>query len=151
MSNPIDLVSAQLTDIHRSLDEDARKRDRQILMLKVASVLLALGVLAGVWAGLSARRATEASNRTRAEARVASCQRDNEKALQINALGAAMGGIVDLVNVPNPNRTAEQQAALDRFLAASHAKLDAARIEYRDCTPEGIDAYLSTTSTTEEP
>lgn len=79
----------------------------------------------------------------RTESRVGSCQQDNIRIVQHNVLVQAMAGVIDLAAAPNPDRTADQQAKVAEFAAKSHALLDTSIVDQRDCSPEGIEAYLS--------
>lgn len=73
--------------------------------------------------------------------RIISCDDANDLAAKINGLGDAVDKVLDSATPPNPNRTIEQQAAIDRFLTDSKAAIAAAHVPPRDCTPDAVARY----------
>lgn len=119
----------------------------------IAIVTAVIGVLVGVGgliAGLKAYDAADTAQEAidqvqtdRAVARVNSCLAENVNIERGNKFNDGIQGIVNAPPLPGQVRTPEQQARLDAILAS----LNSYKIPPRDCTPEGIDKYLSNQQT----
>lgn len=138
------------------LDRQTQERRIKVATRKMrawrfaGAVGLVLSVLA-IWGAVQADNAVEEIQKQRAEARLASCVKDNENAGKINGLGDALRQIVVLATSSPAPRSPESQARVDFFVTASNEAVDQARIAARDCSPAGIDAFFRTTTTTEAP
>ena len=140
-----------------SIDASNRTASTAIRVAIVAVVfgILGLGVgVVGVVAALGAddaaakaQAATDATEAQTTEARVASCHQYNDQQDRDAAGERAQIRFVfsRLFNDLNP----AEQAELDAFYLEYDADVDA-RYPHRDCTPAGIEEYL-TTSTTSPP
>lgn len=116
---------------------------RQVI---ATSVVAAVAVAALVATFLNNRDRIDQIVATRTSTRAAACAQDNIRIDQHNALADSLQTILDLVNVPRPTATAEQQATAAAFFAESRAAVDRSRVVNRDCTTAGIDAYYTTTT-----
>lgn len=129
------------------LRKDLRTERNKRLRDRLAGVLVTLAFLFL----LNGQRETAADTtdavarieKTRGESRLASCQQDNIRIQQHNDLSTAVITLLNLSNQPNPARTAEQQTRVDAYFAQANALLNDTIVAPRDCTPPGIDAYLT--------
>ena len=129
-------------DAQRVAAKEAKKAaDRKDRNLRIGVFVAACVGLVGVFAGFRAQDAIDKANASRDEARIARCRADNDVASKINHLGDAMRNVVNLAVPSNPERTPEQQARVEEFLANSNAALDEARVPARDCSPEAIEEF----------
>lgn len=138
---PVTLTRGQLKALLDGLLRPLLRPVRLISYISIAA-FLAVGI-----AVLAVRQ--ESNDRTsailsaRTDARVAACAQDNTRIDQHNALADSLQHILDTINVPNPNRTPEQQAQVDAFFVDARAAVDRSRVASRDCSPAGVDAYYS--------
>ena len=112
----------------------------------VGVVGVVIGVL-GVLAAGESQQSVDSQAKSRAENRVAACVQDNVRIDQHNKLTEAVRQILLAADVPRPDPA--QQAAARVYFDKAYAELDKTIVPIRDCTPAGIDAYL-TPPTSEE-
>lgn len=112
----------------------------------VMAVLMAIAVIAAA----IAVRAVDEIKESHREDQVGNCQQDNIRIDQQNKLSETVRLILNLTNVPR-DRTPEQQAQAEAFFRDAFGLLDLTIVPTRDCSPEGIATYLSTTTTTSIP
>lgn len=162
--DPHDMVGS-MVKLSRRLKAEARARRRSRRAVTFAGVVAVLALAAALWgwssagdandaagdanaAAADAQAAIDANEASTAEARIASCnqfndQQDRNAQGEKDQLRFVFGRLfTDL----DPDR----QAELDAFYADYDADVDA-RYPHRVCTPEGIEAYLSTSTTTTTP
>lgn len=127
----LDDLSTEL-DRHRAVVEQARHRSKvaQTLAVITCGLAVAVGFLAvGVWVAVGD------INQTRTEARYTTCVNHNVDFKIIRE--ALRQSILTFADDPD-SLTAEEQAALDGYVAALTAGM-----EYRDCSKSGIDFYYA--------
>lgn len=123
----------------------AGRRNRRLIRLLGVSVFL--DVLLSLGLGVLFVRENSTAARTddivsaRTEARAATCRSDNTFIGFHNALVDALQTSIELANVPNPSRTAEQQHAADLFFSEYKATIEQARVPARDCSPVAIEQF----------
>lgn len=112
-----------------------------------------LGLATSIFAVFLVIRANDAAEKandaieeivaTRTEARAATCEAANANAARINALNDRTFQLLeDAVAAPRETpRTPEEQAATDAFLEQQRQAFEAIKVELRDCSPEGIEAF----------
>lgn len=125
-----------------TLAESIIQRLRKVVI--VLGVLVVAFVVMTVILGslfIESRRQYDDIVATRTESRMATCHSDNTFIANHNALVDAVEQAAALVNQPNPSRTPEQQAAVDRFVANYTATVEHSRVALRDCSPEAIAAF----------
>lgn len=136
---------------------ESGKRRRGLGIIGIVGLVL-FGLVAGYLT--SNRAALDKFKDQRTDSRIIACEQDNGFRMAHNRLAESTAGnddalaaIITSVNVPNPNRTPDQQAALDAFIANAQRQIDTARtaalatrLPTRDCSPDGVDAYYTTTT-----
>lgn len=127
-------------------DERRRARLYRLVSLCAALVFLFLWVRTDN-AATKAQKAVDGVVAARTEARTAACAQDNIRIDQHNALADSLQTILDLINIPRPTATAEQQANADKFFTEARAAVDKSRVANRSCTAAALDAYYTTTTT----
>lgn len=171
-------LTEQLKRVRSDLAE--RRRTRRRIVALAAAVLVAL-VASGlaVVAIVSTRSQADQRDADRVERAVAACQQDNDAIRRINAGNDAAAAtrnavatvqqeldslLAPLVLTPppaDPAAAARQRQFVDTYQAGRQAVDDAlvnaagllaaARVPERDCSPAGLEVYLSTTTTTSPP
>jgi hypothetical protein len=140
-TEPVTLTRGQLKGL---LKELLRPLLRPVRLISYISVVMLVAVGVAVLAvRQEAIDRTSAITASRADARAAACAQDNIRIDQHNALADSLQHILDTLNVPNPNRTPDQQAKADAFFVDARAAVDRSRVAARDCSPAGLDAYYS--------
>lgn len=125
-------------------------RTAALVGILVGIVGIAVGTGGAIF-GVNAQTSADDIARERNDARISGCVQAN---VTTQRTREALVAGVSVLDVPNPQRTADQQAALDRFIATYTAHVEAA-LPMRDCSAGGVDAYFArppadpaTTSTT---
>lgn len=118
---------------------------RKMNWARGAAFLAGIVGVVGIFTGYRAQRAVDELHAQRSESRIVSCQKDNDTATKINRLGDAIKQVVTNATTGG-QRTPEQQMRVDAFLAETNNAINHARVDMRDCDPESIDAYYSTTT-----
>lgn len=121
---------------------------RKMRAYRFAGIIGAIAATVALVVGVIALQAIEEMRTQRAHSRIVTCQKDNETAAKINALGGAFRQVITFATPANPSRTPEQQARVDEFVAQANHAIDGAKVSSRDCSPHGIAVYYSTTTTT---
>lgn len=113
------------------------------------TVVAAIVGCIGTWAGLGARHAIDEMKAQRRESRVTACRSYNDDlAANVNKLNDRTQNLLRSATASNPNRTPEQQATVDQFLQNELDEYEQIKVPLRDCSPAGIDAYYSGSTTT---
>lgn len=92
-------------------------------------------------AAAAAQRSADAIIANRTGSRIVNCKDANTFGGFHNALLDAVEGIIRAVGEPRPERTPEQQAAAEKFVADNIAALEKTRVVIRDCSAEAVNAY----------
>lgn len=143
---------------HKAALVVADRRSRWARTASLVGILVGIigvaGGISGVAFGSRAQATSDDLVRARRDTQISGCVQANVTTQRTRE--ALIAG-VSLVNAPNPTRSAEQQAAADRFVDAYSRQVDAA-LPYRDCSQGGIAAYFArppgdpaTTTTTTHP
>lgn len=143
--------------------QERRDRNRTLVLLAAAFIAGAgfafglIGTIAGLTAGDAADKAQTAIEEievSRAEARVGTCEQQRTE--EQGDRDAIAGSVAFVLHRVFTDLTPEEEAAVAQLLADHRAEVE--RLQpLRDCTPEGIKAYLSgdggydTTTTTGPP
>lgn len=155
-----------------TLGEQFHRRLRLVVRLLVVALVVELVVsVVVVVTVFEVRHEADRRDADRLERAVATCQQANETAARIDAgneakqaladaLAALQHDEIDAILGPldsTPSTDPATQAFLDRYHAGraaveaaeatARAKIAAAHVPTRDCSPAGIDAFLSTTTT----
>ena len=143
-----DLVASvdRLTEQVSSLRAESQRRyDAGKRMLRLGGVLVAVALVVGVYGAVKSHQATRALDRAeqqRKERTIASCQQTNDFYRRHNALvdnDQETFRIIIRETTSDPARTFAQER-LDSY--------ERNKVRLRDCSPKGIEKYLSTTTTT---
>lgn len=132
---------AQVIEVKRQADVQRRQN------LAVAAVVLIVGVLAllGWWQNTQRADDNAATQsefvQQRADSRLGSCNQDNVRIKQHNDLVDALEGIFDQIDA---GTTTDAGHAL---IASARTTVEGARVAIRDCSPAGIAAYTTPTTT----
>lgn len=152
---PTSDLETKLEAVERALVETRRSNEQRVLWLAIAGGTAVLAGVIGIAIGLAGVNTAGDARDTlaeflaeRTESRAVSCQAENNTAERLNALNATVGTIVQSVNTPNPDRSPEQQAVIDHFIAQALDELEHALVPLRDCSPEGIADYFENNATT---
>lgn len=113
------------------------KRDQRIRLSRILIFLVLAVAISATFVAFSARHDLHASLQRTAEARIASCQQYNQQ--QQTQIAAEKLEIRQLTAQAKPGT----ERAVTRFLAGYDATVEKAH-KPRDCTPSGIEKYLST-------
>lgn len=97
----------------------------------------AVGLL-GVAVGVSAQDTADTNAKIRKETQVSACIQSN---LTTQRTRDALIAGVSVLTQPNPNRGANEQASVDRFVVEYSRHIQAA-LPFRDCSSGGITAYF---------
>lgn len=158
---PIERTSFDLGRLSHAVEEASGRveADRKALEVRIASsqrktrwqrragiIGLVAGII-GTIAGFRAQIAIDEMRHQRSEARITACRNDNDTAEKINHLGGALKQIITFATPPNPARTPEQQMRAEQFVAQADGVVDDAKVPPRDCSPAGIEAFYSATTT----
>jgi hypothetical protein len=114
----------------------------------IAIVVLVITIFISLYAAVRAQQGVDEIEKARSEARIASCQQDNIRIDQHNKLTEAVRGILNLTNTTSTvaTRTPEQQARAEAFFANANMLLNETIVPVRDCSPAGITAYFTVTT-----
>lgn len=140
-----ELLRGDVQATRASFEHRIRNGRRVIWMLVGVSLLSGYSALTSRSAADDAQNGVDQIRSSRAESRLASCQQDNVRIDQHNKLAEAVRGILNLTN-SGAVRTPEQQARVDAFFANAYRLLDETIVAARDCTPDGLNAYYTTTT-----
>lgn len=148
LTTALDSISKELSDLRGETHIENVKRDKRIRWSRwMIGAVTVLAVLALV-VGYTAKATGDDIIAARKDARVQSCDQDNARndsqRASFDDVAVAIKTGASVVNTPNPNRTAEQQAAIDGFIAKSSALYTATLVAPRDCSPAGIEAFYKT-------
>lgn len=129
-------LATRVTSLTRLLRSEARARRRERWALVVAcgiAVVAGVAAASAVEASDDASAAITAIEAQRTETFIASCHQDNDIRHRINSI------LTTIANQDTAVRTPETQARVDALLAQL-------LIPPRDCSPGGIEAYLTTST-----
>lgn len=130
----------------RLVDEELRVTRKRIKRAqKVATIGVVVGIIGvvvgiggGIF-GISAQTTADDLAESRRETQVSSCRQANETTKRTR--DALIAG-VSVLTAPNPTRTPNDQAAIDRFIVEYQRHVDGA-LPFRDCSTAGIKAYYA--------
>ncbi len=142
-------LDAALGSVHETLKAEGVKRDKRIrsnrwaTALAILAALIGIGVgILGVNAGRSSQRALDEANAQRNENKIAAClQYKKQQEQGIDSDIAQSHDLIDALAASSP-----QTPATDTAVVAYNEKHDALIREghpLRDCSPAGIEKYLS--------
>jgi ABC-type branched-subunit amino acid transport system substrate-binding protein len=143
----VDATTTALVKNREAFEQRLVASHRKMNWARGAAFLAGVAGVIGIFTGVRAQNAVDEMRRQRAEARITACKADNDTAEKINRLGDAFKQIITFATPPNPNRTPEQQMRLEQFVAQADGAVDDAKVDDRDCSPAGIEAYYSATTT----
>lgn len=147
LSHAVEEASARVEADRKALETRIASSQKKTRWQRRAGIVGLVAGIVGTIAGFRAQSAIEEMQRQRAGARVTSCTNDNDTAEKINHLGDALKQIITFATPPNPARTPEQEMRAEQFVAQADGAVDDAKVSERDCTPAGIEAYYSATTT----
>ena len=128
------------------LDRDANERRiqmsvRKLRWYRIAGVIGAVLSVLALWAGWRANYAADRLLEQRTEARVVTCQKENETADRVNALNNRTQTLLRNAVANNTTRTPAQQASTEAFLAAELAEYEKVKVPKRPCDVASVNRY----------
>ncbi len=146
-------LKAAQADIRKTQDDQAYSISLRKTLLKVAIGAAVLAVIAALAAGYGSWQVYKQQNQAekdRMARTVASCRQYNEQVKR--TVDGDVAQAVGLINVADAINKAQGKPLTDpvtKALFINHEKQVSQQVNpYRDCTPEGIRAYLAKTSLT---
>lgn len=143
----IDLLSLNLTttrtelaETRKDLEGTEERLDDALDKARRARLIALIGILtaaAGVWAGVSGRATANDLAAARKDNRRAACIQAN---VQTQKTRSALVAGVKILDVPDPGRSPERQAGLEKFLT-DYGQAVSAALPYRDCSEAGLTRY----------
>lgn len=138
----IDALKGEITGLRLILGT-ADRRSRWARSVAVVGVVVgiiggAVGLI-GVAVGVAAQDTADTNAKVRKETQISACVQAN---LTTQRTRDALIAGVSVLTQPNPNRGANEQASVDRFVVEYSRHIQAA-LPYRDCSAGGISAYYA--------
>lgn len=136
----IDTLSRDIGD-HKAALVVADRRSRWARTVSVVGICVGiLGVAVGIGGalfGMSAQTTADDVGQARRDNLISGCVQQNLTTQRTRE--ALVAGVSVLTNL-NPNRTPDEQAAVDEFVRRYTTQVEGA-LPYRDCSPAGIATY----------
>jgi hypothetical protein len=123
------------------------KRTPTILLIVLLVLAIAVGGTGAALAALGLSQSGEALDKAdaiieaRDASRIVACGTANDIAKKHNDLVDGVENTLRVATQGNGNRTPEQQARIEAFLAQQIAQYEAIKVAIRDCSPEGLRLY----------
>lgn len=149
-----DKLSESVAAASEQVAEDRKERERVRVVeenrtrwWRRLTVVAAVGSVLGLFGVVGVNIALNQLASDRKQGQVSSCHAYNEGlAASVNKIADELIGFLVLLGedrrTPGEEpRTAEQQAQIDAIIAAQSAEFESIRVQYRDCSPEGIEAF----------
>lgn len=143
LGDQIDALDRSVTRVHETLKQEGIKRDKRIRTNRFAIGIATIAAVIGIGVGAVGIRASDDANAVRDVSRIASClQYNDQQAVQIQA---EIKESHDLLAALEQASTDPDRVAKVALYNEKHDALIVKAHPDRDCSPAGIDEYLSKT------